>query len=45
MGDKPKAAEFFQSALDGAKKLKAKNAGNSDLDTECEEALKEIKKG
>ncbi len=45
MGDKAKATEYIQSALDGAKKLKDKKVDISDLDTECEEALKEIKKG
>ena len=44
MGDKVKATEFFQSALDGTKKLKEKKVDISDLDTECEEALKEMKK-
>jgi hypothetical protein len=34
----------MQSALDGVKKLKGKFDFN-DLDTECEEALKQIKKG
>ncbi len=44
MGDKPKAIEFLQSALDGVKKLKGK-FDFTDLDTECEEGIKDIKKG
>jgi thiol-disulfide isomerase/thioredoxin len=45
LGDKAKATEFLQSALDGAKKLKEKKVDVSDLDNECEEGLKEISKG
>ncbi|MGA2441251.1 MAG: redoxin domain-containing protein [Tepidisphaeraceae bacterium] len=41
MGDKQKAIEWMQSALDGVNKLKGKY-DFTDLDSECEDAIKEI---
>ena len=41
MGDKQKAIEWVQSALDGVNKLKGKY-DFTDLDSECEDAIKEI---
>ena len=43
MGDKAKGIEYLQSALNGVNKLKSK-IDFTDLDTECEDGLKDMRK-